>query len=404
MNNFIQYPEFTRNKFMFYKYYLDRQIYYNNLLECSYHLTSRKNTFNDVQNEINLPGINTIVEILEFSPEEREIYESEAIDAHELHLRQLCCHPLLVEQFKFNEANTISDIKTKIIDKYNNLINDNNTQYNNLERVLISLNNTSIEQNTTIISDELVRLRNSLQDIHNYNNLLQKRITYLNNNYSESSNKFACNICFSDTEDDPSFQVIVISCGHNLCKACMRKYMKSTTGDLKCPTCKQIVDLDTCYNLKNSTLNNDDNIEKYGTKVANIIKYIQNVPNNDKIIIFTEWDDMMNITGNILNNIGIKVKYCKGNVYQRNKIIKDFKNGVYKVLFLSSKHCASGSNLTEANHIIFLEPISGDPEYVKTTEKQAIARAERIGQDKVVTVVKYIIKDTIEEKLAGIVR
>lgn len=106
------------------------------------------------------------------------------------------------------------------------------------------------------------------------------------------------------------------------------------------------------------------------------------------------------MTANILNKIdGIKVNFCKGNIYQRNKIIKKFKNGVFNVLFLSTLHSASGSNLTEANHILFIEPIYGDIEHVKTIETQSIARAERIGQTKVVSVVKFIIKNTIEEDM-----
>jgi SNF2 family DNA or RNA helicase len=66
---------------------------------------------------------------------------------------------------------------------------------------------------------------------------------------------------------------------------------------------------------------------------------------------------------------------------------------------LSSASAASGTNLTAATTVIMLEPISGTYEYRRNTEFQAIGRAYRMGQTKKVTVVRFIVKDTIEEDI-----
>ena len=70
----------------------------------------------------------------------------------------------------------------------------------------------------------------------------------------------------------------------------------------------------------------------------------------------------------------------------------------YRIIMLSSERCSSGSNLTEASHIIFADVVNGTPEVTKDIESQAIGRAVRIGQKKPVVVKRLIMKDTIEEE------
>ena len=109
--------------------------------------------------------------------------------------------------------------------------------------------------------------------------------------------------------------------------------------------------------------------------------------------------------GSVLKNNEIKNVFCKGSVHQRNAAIMAFrkevkkKNDATKVIMLSTENAASGTNLTEATHIIFMEPIKGNIDQVKSIEDQAIGRAVRLGQDNQVHVYKLIIKDTIEEDI-----
>ncbi len=61
---------------------------------------------------------------------------------------------------------------------------------------------------------------------------------------------------------------------------------------------------------------------------------------------------------------------------------------------ISIKSGGSGLNLTAADYVFIL-----DPWWNPTTEQQAIARAHRIGQEKNVIAVKFITRDSIEEKI-----
>ena len=49
-----------------------------------------------------------------------------------------------------------------------------------------------------------------------------------------------------------------------------------------------------------------------------------------------------------------------------------------------------------ASHIILADTVEGTKEEVKSADAQAIARAHRIGQEKEVVVVRFIVADSIE--------
>ena len=66
---------------------------------------------------------------------------------------------------------------------------------------------------------------------------------------------------------------------------------------------------------------------------------------------------------------------------------------------LSLEHAASGTNLTEATHIIMVDPLSGKKEDIRSQENQAVGRARRLGQKNQVRVIRLIVKNTIEEDI-----
>ncbi len=80
---------------------------------------------------------------------------------------------------------------------------------------------------------------------------------------------------------------------------------------------------------------------------------------------------------------------------ERDKQIQKFagKEDIQSFL-ISIKSGGTGLNLIAADYVFLL-----DPWWNPTTEQQAIARAHRIGQDKNVFAVKFITRDSIEEKI-----
>ena len=67
---------------------------------------------------------------------------------------------------------------------------------------------------------------------------------------------------------------------------------------------------------------------------------------------------------------------------------------------LSSESTVSGSNLNNAEEVIFLDPDYGDKQHRLNTEKQAIGRVIRLGnKHKTINIVRILIKDSIEEEI-----
>lgn len=65
-----------------------------------------------------------------------------------------------------------------------------------------------------------------------------------------------------------------------------------------------------------------------------------------------------------------------------------------KVFLISLKAGGTGLNLTGADTVIHF-----DPWWNPAVEEQATDRAYRIGQKRKVQVIKYVMKDSIEEKI-----
>jgi hypothetical protein len=108
---------------------------------------------------------------------------------------------------------------------------------------------------------------------------------------------------------------------------------------------------------------------------------------------------MLRMIGITLEEFDIKFVYCHGNNFVVNKNINKFKkDDSIRVIMLSSESSNSGSNLTEANNIIFIDVLFNNCETVKAIETQAIGRAVRLGQKLPVKIIRFITKGTVEEE------
>jgi SWI/SNF-related matrix-associated actin-dependent regulator of chromatin subfamily A3 len=68
-----------------------------------------------------------------------------------------------------------------------------------------------------------------------------------------------------------------------------------------------------------------------------------------------------------------------------------------RLILCSLKACGVGINLTRANHVFLM-----DPYWNVATEDQAMDRVHRIGQTRPVKVVRFVMKDSIEERLLNV--
>lgn len=114
------------------------------------------------------------------------------------------------------------------------------------------------------------------------------------------------------------------------------------------------------------------------------------------VIIFSQFTSMLGIIADALTENNIPYFYLAGATKpaDRKRYVAEFNRGDVKVFLISLKAGGTGLNLTGADTVIHF-----DPWWNPAVEEQATDRAYRIGQKKKVQVIKYVMKDSIEEKI-----
>ena len=79
------------------------------------------------------------------------------------------------------------------------------------------------------------------------------------------------------------------------------------------------------------------------------------------------------------------------------KILKEFQEKKTRVMLLSIHSHNAGLDLYQANHIVFMDTLKGDPEDVRKKEEQACGRVHRIGQLNDVKIVRFVMEHTVED-------
>jgi len=146
---------------------------------------------------------------------------------------------------------------------------------------------------------------------------------------------------------------------------------------------------------------NQDLAQRHGTKLATAIQYVSRLVAKDetaKILIFSQYQSFLHKFGELLDENSLKHVFIEGTALAREKSITAFKTGTVQILMISLENAASGTNLIEATHVILLDPVQGTKKESKAIEDQAVGRAHRQGQKQQVTVVRFIVTDTIEHE------
>ena len=152
-------------------------------------------------------------------------------------------------------------------------------------------------------------------------------------------------------------------------------------------------------------------MRQYGSKQALLLQFVQQIlqDRSCRIIIFSLFGMLLQVLKKRLERIGIHAALCSGNVYSRRKAMRAFQKEIdpdgedaaNRVILLSSRCAASGSNLNLATHVILVDPIPGASSESFAQERQAIGRAVRQGMDErgiATKVIRLVVQDSIEQE------
>lgn len=119
-----------------------------------------------------------------------------------------------------------------------------------------------------------------------------------------------------------------------------------------------------------------------------------------KAIVFSQWTGMLDLLELSLNRNGIQFRRLDGamSLDLREKEVNGFKTDPeVRVMLMSLKAGNLGLNMVAACHVIML-----DPWWNPYAEDQAVDRAHRIGQTRPVTVSRFTVKDTVEDRILAL--
>lgn len=141
----------------------------------------------------------------------------------------------------------------------------------------------------------------------------------------------------------------------------------------------------------------DSSSTKIDALLERLIALRERTEGVEKSIVFSQWTSMLDLLEAPLERAGFSFVRLDGTMSQsqREVSIQKFKKESDCLVFLiSMKAGGLGLNLTEANHVYIL-----DPWWSPSIEAQAIDRVHRIGQTRPVTVTRFVIKNSIEERI-----
>ncbi|CDO91802.1 unnamed protein product [Kluyveromyces dobzhanskii CBS 2104] len=372
-------------------------------------LLRRTKNMKDVDGKplVSLPPKEVCVEKLQFSTSENRVYQSMLKDAensvkeglakgdllrnytnilvHILRLRQVCCHLDLLQK-KPEDDLDLEDLDGKSSQNVSAMLP---------ARSLISPKNS-------ISQDKLNTLSATFREIHGT---------------PTPVNTFECAICTTEGIE-PLSAVSITECLHTFCELCLTEYIdfqQKKNLPVNCPYCREPISEACILKLKEpiepktgyELISFDSHFQSTKIKALLIhLKQIQETIPGEQIIIFSQFSSFLDILQSELsshlsrNQVVIYKFDGRLDMRERAKILERFHEkdlSCIKILLLSLKAGGVGLNLTCASRAFMM-----DPWWSPGMEDQAIDRIHRIGQQKTVKVVRFIIENSVEEKMLKI--
>ena len=238
--------------------------------------------------------------------------------------------------------------------------------------------------------------------------------------------KGECSTC----HDDPYFECDsegwsppgLLKCAHWFCGACIRRQLGNSRR-LRCALCRAVTASDelqyvsasavgparregVCPDIQHGVGHAVRAAEKdsakqikgsWGTKIGRLVQDVLKLKGTDeKALIFSTWDEALALVAQALKENGVGFEWLKDRASYSDALFA-FKNqpaAQSTVLLLPLKKAGNGLTLTEATHVMLLEPGLSS-----AVEAQAIGRIHRIGQVQPTTVHRYVVQGTVEERI-----
>ncbi|KNE54399.1 hypothetical protein AMAG_00371 [Allomyces macrogynus ATCC 38327] len=206
----------------------------------------------------------------------------------------------------------------------------------------------------------------------------------------------------------------ITACSHMFCSECIRPVLDKVKS---CPQCQALLEENQVYELPQDADGDEvaaveremaaaghmhftTNDFLSSSKIDALMTFLETARTRDsttKSIIFSQWTSMMDLIEVPLRQRGFQFVRLDGTLTRRDRdeAIDQFQSDNTISVFLISLSCgATGLNLVAATNCFLVEPW-----WNPQIERQAIDRIYRIGQTRPVTVVRFAMENSVEERV-----
>ncbi|KAL2020800.1 hypothetical protein VTK56DRAFT_7893 [Thermocarpiscus australiensis] len=304
-----------------------------------------------------------------------------SIFAQILRLRQSCCHPILVRKEEIladeEEAGAVADAAAGLAD----------------------------DMDLQSLIDRFTATTDDGTDTNAFGAHVLAQIR------DEAVNE--CPIC----AEEPMVEQTVTGCWHSACKNCLLDYIKHQTDRHETPRCFQCREVINSRDLFEVVRHDDDpdvamfgqgpriSLQRLGmanssAKVVALINHLRELRKEDptvKSVVFSQFTSFLSLIEPALTRANIHFVRLDGSIAQKARaaVLNEFQESKkFTVLLISLKAGGVGLNLTSARRVYMM-----DPWWSFAVEAQAIDRVHRMGQEHEVKVYRFIVKDSVEQRM-----
>ena len=347
--------------------------------------------------EVGVPGVKEDVRYVTLTSAERAIYDAMQNEGRDQQLR-VCSYPRLAHIVQSSDqiVYTMNDMEKVARDHLTQRIDYTERKLVTFRLKLEALGAPPSGGDEPTERNRETQYARELRDVISADETilknLQATLAYVTS--FGSSEQTDCAICLERL----SQPCMLKTCGHRMCFDCMHKSLRLSSSS--CPICRQPCSMQSVIKLIDPSEEQNERRQKYGSKLYELLQFL-NSTGDTKTLVFSQWDELLRDVGTCVTEFTQrKVVYCRGNVSQKRSAINKFTTSdSHNLLLLSTLNSGSGSDLSVAKRVILLDTVDGSTSFANGVERQAIARCHRIGQKDVVNVIRFIVKDTIEESI-----
>lgn len=224
----------------------------------------------------------------------------------------------------------------------------------------------------------------------------------LQRNGDEAKQVLEGSACGHRPSTQPNTEMAVLSCcGHVSCHDCMLAASESQACPMGKDNCQAAVRHTNIVKVKSLGIEGELSSGRFGAKLQKLVNLIQSIPKDQRILVFLQWEDLVPKVSEALNAGKIPHDKLYGSTKNRANTLDRFQttdSDSARVLLLKINDAsAAGSNLTTANHAIFVGPLfTNSLLNYRAVETQAIGRIRRYGQERKVHIHRLLALDTID--------